>query len=416
MLKFKNTYLFLLIIGLFMSCANAPSLDQTSNAYDQYKKDISYLASDELEGREIGTKGETLAANYIKDAFEKIGLEGAGDDGTFFQHFAVKQKSDPHAEEAAPDDPEIKGKNVLGFLNHNAKNTIIIGGHYDHLGYGEFSSLHRGERAIHNGADDNASGITAMIELAKRLKTSSTNNNYLFIAFSGEEKGLWGSKHYANNPDRDLKSINYMINMDMIGRMEENKILINGTGTAPDFDQIIDYSNIFELTVIKKASGMGPSDYTSFYLKDVPVLSFFTGQHEHYHKPGDDEAHINYEGIETVVDFIEKIIFNLNDKGKMAFTKTKDEQARSGGFKVTLGVIPDYMYDGKGMRIDGVSDGRTASKGGLENGDIVIKMGEHEVINMETYMDALNKFEPGASTEVVVKRGEDVLTKEITFE
>ena len=406
----------IVVFGTFIACQTEVKLDQSTNAIDQYKKDISYLASDELEGREIGTKGETLAAEYISAQFKKLGLSPAGDDGTYLQHFSVKQKSNPHAEQAAPDDPEIKGKNVLAFLDHKAENTIIIGGHYDHLGYGGSGSLHRGEDAIHNGADDNASGITAIIELAKRLKTGAKNNNYLFIAFSGEEKGLWGSKHYANNPDLELNTVNYMINLDMVGRMEDNKVLINGTGTAPDFDGIIDYSNTFELTVIKKVSGMGPSDYTSFYLKDVPVLSFFTGQHEHYHKPGDDEEHINYEGIETTVDFIEKIIHNLDTKGKMTFTKTKDEQARSGGFKVTLGVIPDYMYEGKGMRIDGVSEGRTASKGGLENGDIVIQLGEHEIIDMQTYMDALNEFEIGKTTEVKVKREDVILTMTVTFE
>jgi len=412
----KLKILIVSIVVTVAACQTPSNLDQSSNAIDQYKIDITYLASDELEGREIGTQGETLAAEYISAQFQKLELIPAGDNGTYLQHFAVKQKSNPHAEQAAPDDPEIKGKNVLGYIDNKAENTIVIGGHYDHLGYGGSGSLHRGESEIHNGADDNASGITAIIELAKRLKNGAKHNNYLFIAFSGEEKGLWGSKHYTNNPDRALNTINYMINLDMVGRMEENKVLINGTGTAPDFDGIIDHSNTFDLTVIKKSSGMGPSDYTSFYLKDIPVLSFFTGQHEHYHKPGDDPEHINYDGIELTVDFIEKIIHNLDSKGKMAFSKTKDEQARSGGFKVTLGVIPDYMFDGKGMRIDGVSDGLTASEGGLENGDIVIQLGEHEIIDMETYMDALNEFEKGSTTEVIVKRNNEKLTKTITFQ
>ena len=417
MSRFAIFILSACVLTIFSCKENEIALDQSSNAISDYTKDIEYLASDALEGREVGTQGEILASKYIATRYKEVGLRAEGDDNTYFQHFTVKQKSNPHADEAAEDDPEIKGRNVVGYIDNKAATTVVIGAHYDHLGYGDSGSLHRGEKAIHNGADDNASGITAIIELAKRLKASELkNNNYKFVAFTGEEKGLWGSKHYVENQNENAKPINYMLNLDMVGRLKENKLMLNGTGTSSEWDEIIDECNTTSINLIKKESGMGPSDFASFYNKDIPVLSFFTGQHKDYHKPSDDPEFINYEGIESVVDLIERIIAEGDDEGKFDFVKTKDESARSGGFKVTLGVIPDYMYQGKGMRIDGVSGGKVAEKAGIVTGDIVVKMGEHEVIDMQTYMDALNEFEPGASTNVVVKREGKEVIKEVTFD
>jgi aminopeptidase YwaD len=313
---------------------------------------------------------------------------------------------------------EKHGHNVIGYLDNNAANTVIIGAHYDHLGYGAEGSLYRGEPAIHNGADDNASGTAALIEMAGRLKNSSDKkNNYLFIAFSGEEKGLLGSNYFVKHPTIDLKKANYMINMDMVGRLkpDEKVLIVSGTGTSPSWNHVID-SVMDGIKIKKTESGVGPSDHTSFYLDSIPVLHFFSGTHSDYHKPSDDEALINYDGEASIVKIILKTIDKLNDSGKLAFTKTKDDNNEDAPrFKVTLGVIPDYSFEGEGMRIDGVSDGRPASKAGLLKGDIVIQLGANVVTDMTSYMKALGKFSKGETTKVKVKRGNDVVEKDITF-
>ncbi|MBK6783404.1 MAG: M28 family peptidase [Saprospiraceae bacterium] len=186
--------------------------------------DLLTLSSDEMEGRETGKAGEKLAAEYIENRFSSLGLRPKGDNNTFFQTFKKKLKAHPHAE-ISESDPEISGRNVIGYIDNKKPYTVVIGAHYDHLGYGEGGgSLHAGEKAIHNGADDNASGVTGLIYLAEALqKKEYANNNYLFIAFSGEEKGLLGSNFFINNPTVDKNSINYMINMDMIGRLGKRK-------------------------------------------------------------------------------------------------------------------------------------------------------------------------------------------------
>ena len=260
------------------------------------KQDVEYLASDELQGRETGTEGEIKAAEYIAKRFEESGAIAKGTNG-FFQEFSFKPSRDPHRETEFVNqnqDSTITGRNVVAYIDHNAPRTVIIGAHYDHLGYGDFGSLHRGEREIHNGADDNASGVAVMIDLARKLKNANKNNNYLFIAFSGEELGLLGSNYFVKNPTINLEDANLMINMDMIGRLKEDKTLaVYGVGTSPVLKGAIDASNKgFKLK--ENQSGVGPSDQTSFYLNDIPVLHFFTGQHEDYHKPSDDPEKLNY--------------------------------------------------------------------------------------------------------------------------
>ena len=315
---------------------------------------------------------------------------------------------------------EATGHNILGYIDNKAKNTVVIGAHYDHLGFGDDeSSLYRGEPAIHNGADDNASGVAALIELAKIIKESNDkSNNYLFIAFSGEEKGLLGSNYFMKNPTVPLSTINYMINMDMVGRLKTNEpvLIINGTGTSPAWKITMDYIKVDSLKTKTTESGVGPSDQTSFYLKNIPALHFFSGTHNDYHKPSDDESLINYAGETRIIDYIAQLVHRLNDKGKLEFTKTKDDTNESTPrFKVTLGVIPDYAYEGEGMRIDGVSDGKPASKAGLLAGDIVIKLGEVIVTDMTSYMKGLSMFNKGDSTTVKYKRGTEEITTEIIF-
>ncbi len=411
----KNINLFLLSVISAIYFVGCTPQNVVERDIEDIVTDINYLASDSLKGRQVGTPGEKAAADYISDRFRDLGLIPKGDN-EYFQDFSFTPTINPHATPDDNDSAKISGRNVIGYIDNGKPSIIIIGAHYDHLGYGEEGSLHRGEDQIHNGADDNASGVASMLLLAEKLKNRNTSNNYLFIAFSGEERGLFGSNYFTKNPTIDLEKVNYMINMDMVGRLdEENALAINGVGTSPEWVSTIEHIGIDTLKIVTKESGVGPSDHTSFYLKDIPVLHFFTGTHVDYHKPTDDAEKINYGGIFVVTAFIDSLITRLDGQPILAFTKTKDESRDTPRFKVTLGVMPDYMFDGSGMRIDGISEDRPAQKAGLETGDIVVKLGIIEVSDMMTYMEALSKFEKGDTTTVVVKRGSDEHSYPIQF-
>nr|WP_244267753.1 M28 family peptidase [Nonlabens ulvanivorans] len=385
----------------------------------RHESDVVYLASDSLQGRETGTSYELLAADYIAKRMKESGLEPKGNAGTYFQTFSFKPSSDPHQEAAFTNekgDAFLTGTNVLGYIDNGAAQTVVIGAHYDHLGMGGEGSLHREGEAIHNGADDNASGVAIMLDLAYELKTSDKKgNNYLFMAFSGEEMGLLGSNYFTKNSTIALDSITYMINMDMVGRLnEENTLAVYGTGTSPRWNQIINAVNK-DFTLALNESGVGPSDHTSFYLNDIPVLHFFTGQHEDYHKPGDDADKLNYDGMQKISDYILRITAEFDNAGKLAFRKTKNESEEVPRFKVGLGVVPDYLFTGKGMRIDGVSEEKPAQKAGLLKGDIVMKLGDSTIVDMMSYMRTLATFDNGDKTKVTVDRDGEMVEKEIEF-
>ncbi len=409
-----------IIIVLFLTVFTACKKDSKTEIRPvSIEEDVVFLASDELEGRQTGTDGEKAAAEYIAKRFENLGLTAKGTNG-FFQTFSFKPQTDPHQEvnyTVKDGDSTITGTNVIGFLDNKAENTIIIGAHYDHLGYGAEGSLYRGEtQEIHNGADDNASGVAVMLNLAKKLASENKGNNYLFMAFSGEEMGLLGSNYFTKNATIDLSKANYMINMDMVGRLkEDNTLAVYGVGTSPILKQVVKANNS-KFKIIQNESGVGPSDHTSFYNSNIPVMHFFTGQHEDYHKPGDDTQKLNYEGMDMISNYLFDIISDLDDNGKLPFRKTKNESDNTPRFKVGLGVIPDYLYDGKGMRIDGVSEDKAAQRAGLQKGDIVIKLGDSLVTDMNSYMRALSSFEEGDKTKVVVKRGDEEVEKDIEFQ
>ena len=408
----KQMSLSVLLLTL-MGCANQPVPE------NNLKADVEFLASDELQGRQTGSEGEKKAADYIAQRFDDLGLEEKGTNG-YFQDFKFTPKTDPHSEASfteSEDSRTVIGRNVLGYIDNKAERTIVIGAHYDHLGYGDLGgSLFRGEeKEIHNGADDNASGVAVMLNLAYRLRDHNKNNNYLFMAFSGEELGLLGSNFFVKNSTVPVDKINYMFNMDMVGRLTNEKTLaIYGTGTSPLFKQTV-MSNNETFKIIENESGVGPSDHTSFYLGDIPVLHFFTGQHSDYHKPTDDADKLNYEGMQLISDYIFTLISDLDNNGKLAFRKTASDETETPRFKVTLGVIPDYLFDGEGMRIDGVSEDKPAQKAGLQKGDVVVALGDYDVKHMMGYMQALSKFEEGNSTTVKVKRGDQVVSVEVTF-
>lgn len=401
-----RTFFLLLLQFSFLSVVNC-------QLATDFKQHITYLADDKLEGRYTGTAGEKLASDYIIKQFRSEGIYSvSGKSGTkkYLQQFVYHPLIDSVRK-------KVKGNNVIAFIDNKAEYTIVLGAHYDHLGMGDSKhSTYRGEPAVHNGADDNASGVAMIIELAQRLKTSHyTKNNYLIIAFSGEELGLFGSKWYVEHPLVDTSKINYMLNFDMVGRVDSNKILVSGVGTSPLWK---DAMNGIEspLHVKTSESGIGPSDHTSFYLRNIPVLHFFSGQHKDYHKPSDDEEKINYRGMEDIFDYVMSLIAALDTKGKIGFIKTKDDEHENAPkFTVTMGVMPDYTYEGKGMRIDGVTEGKPAAKAGLKQGDVIIQLGDLMITDMMSYMKALATFKKGDATTVKFKRGNEELVKDVQF-
>lgn len=415
----KKLILILVFIGLW-SCKEEKPVAVSM------QEDVAYLASDDLQGRETGTPGEVMAAEYIAKRFEDIGLTPKGNNTTYTQTFSFSPKKDPHSEAEFTDSTSkdstsvgqemITGTNVIGFWDNKAPYTVVIGAHYDHLGMGGEGSLYREGEAIHNGADDNASGVAVMLHLAKALQDPRyAGNNYLFIGFSGEEMGLLGSNYFTKNPTLDLTKVNYMINMDMVGRLNQEKALaVHGLGTSPLWSQTVFAANK-SFALAEHQSGVGPSDHTSFYLNDIPVLHLFTGQHDDYHKPGDDAQKLNYQGMQDIATYILDIIAELDDNGKLKFTKTKDESAAVPSFKVGLGVVPDYLYSGPGMRIDGVSEGKAAQNADLQKGDVVIKMGDSIVTDMMSYMRVLSTFNQGDTTTVIVKRDGAEIEKTVQF-
>jgi aminopeptidase YwaD len=332
-------------------------------------------------------------------------------------------------------DKKRTGNNVIGFIDNGASNTVIIGAHFDHLGFGEDgnSMIRNMENpGIHNGADDNASGTAAMIELARMFKmpagknNSFKNSNYLFIAFSGEELGLYGSKYFTEKPTIDLKTVNYMINMDMVGRLNDStKILtVGGYGTSPAWSDYYNKMKKIEmgrvsmprLNIKYDSSGTGPSDHTSFYRKDIPVLFYFTGLHSDYHKPSDDADKINYTGELLIIQHIYSLIETFNNQPRIAFTKTRETQTTtSARFSVTMGIMPDYTFSGSGVRADGVSDGRPAQKAGLKTGDVIVQLGDYPVSSVENYMQVLGKFKKGDKTKVRYKRANETKEAEVEF-
>lgn len=316
---------------------------------------------------------------------------------------------------------EMTGTNVAAYIDNGKKLTVVIGAHYDHLGYGaDGSSLYPNAKKahlIHNGADDNASGTAALLQIAGWIKSNELHNyNYLFINFSGEELGLLGSKAFVKSEQLDSNKIAYMINMDMVGRLNDSThaLTIGGYGTSPEWSKIIDKNNP-DYKIVIDSSGVGPSDHTSFYYANIPVLFFFTGTHHDYHKPSDDADKINYEGEAEVMKYIYTVVTKMDKEPRPHFHTTKQTTIGKTRFKVTLGIMPDYSFEEGGVRVDGVSDDKPAIRAGIKAGDIITQLGDNKVNGMQTYMDALGKFEPGDKTTVTIQRDGKEMVLPIQF-
>ncbi len=402
---------FCLILSVLIACS--PGVAQEIKEQN-IKKHIQFLADDALQGRQTGSEGERKAMDYIQKEFKKLKLTPLGDAGSFEQPFPFKGGTHGTGSEGT-------AHNVVAFLDNNADKTIIIGAHFDHLGLGENgSSLDANPQGkIHNGADGNASGVAGILELARYFKTNKVkeNSNFLFICFSGEELGLFGSKFFTEKPTLELSKVNYMINMDMIGRLNPTtkSLSVSGSGTSPVWETLFKNINT-SLAVKTDSAGVGPSDHTSFYLKNIPVLHFFTGSHSDYHKPSDDWDKINYAGEKEVLALVTAVVEKLDDQPKLAFLPTKNKSMSSSrSFKVTMGVMPSYTSDAAGLLVDGVTEGKPAQKAGIVAGDIITQIGDIAITDMQTYMNALGQFEKGQQIPVKIIRNKEEKTLQVTF-
>lgn len=304
-------------------------------------------------------------------------------------------------------------KNVIGLLPGEgplANETVVIGAHYDHVGYGGEGSLAPGSKEVHNGADDNASGTAALMELARRFGESHKKlpRRLVFLAFTGEERGLLGSAEYVREPLFPLDSTVAMINMDMVGRMESNKLTVFGTGTSPVWNPLLDkYGMELSLDLSRKPEGMGPSDHSSFYTAKIPVLHLFSGTHSDYHRPTDDWEKLNYPGMASVVELVDDLVVAIaTNPERPAYVEVQGRASMErDGSRPYFGSIPDFSADAEGYAIQGVAPGSPAAKAGLEGGDIIVRLGGQRIAGLDDFDLALRKFNAGQQIEVVVIRG-----------
>ena len=304
-----------------------------------------------------------------------------------------------------------------------ADETVVVGAHYDHLGMGGSGSLAPWTKEIHNGADDNASGTVTLIEIAQRLaaREKKPARRIVFIAFTGEERGLWGSEHYVKQPRFPLDKTVAMVNLDMVGRLNNNKLILYGTGTAKEFEALIDDLNAtHKFDISRKPGGFGPSDHSSFYGKKIPVFHFFTGTHTDYHRPSDDADKLNVEGMRRIADMATDLVTRIVDAPQRPTYVENRRQERvdsntSPGDRPYFGAIPDYSGDGSGLPITGVGPESPAQKAGLKADDVIVQLGASKITGIEDFDSALRKHKAGESVKVKVKRGAEIVELEVVL-
>jgi hypothetical protein len=385
--------------------------------------DIRALSDDKLGGRMTGSVGADSAAAYLARRFEEVGLQPSA--GGWFQTFTVA-KDAPVAQHTHVGG--LRAKNVIGLLPGRdpvlRNETVIIGAHYDHLGLGGFGSLDPDSTGrVHNGADDNASGAAMLIRIADRLAHSPPARTVLFIAFGGEELGLLGSAHYVDEPIYPLSGTLAMINLDMVGRLRDNRLIVYGARTAKEFPALLDSLNWhagFDLKA--QGDGYGPSDQSSFFAAGKPVLHVFTDLHEDYHRTTDDWQKINVEGFDRVANLTLGIVTALaNRRGRL----TPDDAppppppvastSLTPGYGAYLGTIPDMSESPGGVRLVGVRAGSPAEKAGLRGDDVITKIGGMAVPDLQAMTDALRSHKPGDVVEIVIRRGAQSTTVRATL-
>ena len=414
MKKFSLNILPIIFVLLIQSSCISNSGEYT--AEEKIRQDVEWLASDDRGGRLAGTEYEASAANYIADRFLQIGLNPAGDSDTYFQQYLLEG---PLAQSMGVDN--YISRNVVAGItgSENPGQFIIVGAHYDGQGHGGTISLnHETADTLHNSADDNASGVAGLIHLAREISEEPLSKSVLFIAFSGEELGLLGSRYFADNLQISADSILAMVNFDMIGRLAVEELTIFGTGTSSKWDEIMSEAVESGLDIRTNSSGNGASDHSSFHDIGIPVLHYFTGTHDDYHRASDTSDKVNANGILAITEHASGIIRELSNlhADEIDFTATESQQQNiMRGDSVTMGVLPDYTYSGDGFRIDGVREGGAADEAGLREGDVIVQVGEFEIVDINGYMEALGEFTSGEEIVVKVRRSGEIRDLTLTF-
>jgi peptidase M28-like protein/PDZ domain-containing protein len=394
----------------------AQTTDTLSPAAERVLADVRYLAADAREGRGPGTKGLEQAARYVADAFRRARLNPAAG-GSFFQPFTLPA-----------DAPVVLHTNLGGTKVENVVavlpgedpsrrgQLVVVGAHYDHLGLGGVGALDPDSTGrIHNGADDNASGTAALLEIARRLGRERPARTIVFIAFSGEEFGDLGSAYFVKHPlVGPIDSVYAMLNMDMVGRLRNERLLALGAATAQEFPALLDSLNAatghFDLRA--SGDGWGPSDHASFFAVKRPVLHFFTDLHADYHRTTDDWDKINATGLARVAEFVTDVARALaNRPGPLTFVDAPPPTASSvgAGYGAYLGTIPDLTESPGGVRLAGVRADSPAERAGLKPGDVITAIGAKTIANLYDMTDALRSHAPGDTVAIVAKRaGEEI--------
>jgi hypothetical protein len=380
--------------------------------------DIKFLTEDRLQGRATGSSGADVAATYLARRFSEVGLQPAA--GGWFQSFTVGRNT-PAARQSKSGG--VVGKNVIGILPGRdpvlRNQTVVLGAHYDHLGLGGFGSLDPDSTGmVHNGADDNASGIAGLIQVAARLAASPPARTVVFIAFSGEELGLLGSAHYVKEPIYPLSGTLAMVNLDMVGRLRNGRLIVYGARTAKEFPALLDSLNWYAGFDLKaQGDGYGPSDQSSFYAAKRPVLHLFTDLHEDYHRTTDDWQKVNLDGLKRVADFTLGLVTALaNRRAPLTFDLPAALPAQTStptitpGYGAYLGTVPDMTGSPGGVRLVGVRAGSPAEKAGLRGDDIITRIGATETPDLQAMTNALRSHHPGDTVDIVVRRGASVTT------
>jgi len=401
-------------------------------------RDVRYLASDALEGRGTGTAGNDSAAAYIARRFSSLRLApaftstdaricgrtggAARCDPRFVQAFVARSVAAAHA--GLPG--ELPTQNVAAVVRGTdpalRDEYVVLGAHFDHLGRSTFGAMDpAAANAIHNGADDNASGTAAVIELARLLNRNPPKRSVMVVAFSGEELGLLGSQYFVDHSPVPLEKVRAMLNFDMVGRMQDDRLIVYGVATAQELNDIVTRENaVAPLKLTATGDGFGASDHSSFYAKNLPVLHFFTNVHEDYHKATDDADKLNAAGIARVVSLAERVTRDIADRPQpltfvraVAAAPTTSSRANTSAY---LGSIPDMgAADVKGVRLTGVRAESPADKAGLKAGDIIVEFAGKPVNDLYAYTDALYAQQPGDTVDVIVLRGGERVTVKVTL-
>lgn len=383
--------------------------------------EIAWLAADARGGRFTGTAEADSVAAWLAEKFSEAGLAGPWS-GKMLQSFTVA------ADAPAAVGTEAAGRNgvnVVGILpgrDPSLRNEyLVVGAHYDHLGTGTVGSLspdRRGE--IHNGADDNASGTVALLEMVRILSREPPARSIIFVAFSGEELGLLGSSAYVRNPPRDMASTVAMLNLDMVGRLGGSGLQALGAMTAAEFPALVDsVASVVGLRVTATGDGYGRSDHASFAAAKVPVLHLFTDLHEDYHRPSDDAERINLEGVAQVAEFGAAMVRAIGDRSDrltyIDLPPPAPSAGASGGYGAYLGSIPDMSGGVTGVRITGVRQNSPADKVGMREGDIIRRIGDHPVEDLQGMTDALRRYRPGDTASIEIERAGTRIVLQVTF-